>query len=109
MCLYRFRRWDCGTSLHPTEHLRILLTYSPGCKEKYLTYRCGYADRPNVGKGHEYVWQKDIKGKDIYEHGECPNGCMGYVKKKANPNDDDTYWRVRLYNNASGWKKWFYR
>jgi hypothetical protein len=84
-------------------------TYNVGCKEKYLTYRCGYADRNKVGKGHETVWQKDTKREDIHERGECPNGCVGYTAKKPNPKDDSLYWRERIYTGSSGWKNLFYR
>ncbi|KAM3423282.1 hypothetical protein BST61_g721 [Cercospora zeina] len=86
MCFYRYRRWDCG------------------CKEKFLTFRCGYADRPKVGRGHEVAWQKDTKGKDVRENGECPNGCVGI---KRSP--DDMHWRERLSRFSTGWRDFFYR
>lgn len=125
MCFYRYRRWDCGKYTKVTKNilfifslvgsLKLIMTWCihcsiiTGCKEKYLTYRCGYADRDKVGKGHETIWQKDTKGKDIYVEGECPQGCVNYKAKKPNPNDDDLYWRVRIYKGTSGWKNFFYR
>lgn len=87
MCYYRYRNFPCG------------------CREKFLTWRCSYADQPQVGKGHAWTHRKDPRKKDVECDDPCPNNCHNW-KNDAWTKPD---WKTGIVIRSEGWHKLFWR
>lgn len=87
MCFYRYRIYPCG------------------CREKFISWKCTYADLPQIGKGHSAAHRRDPNRKAIEADWPCPNQCFKW-KNDAWTKPD---WKTSIVLRTEGWHKLFWR